>query len=269
MFSTFRNTTVSLGAAALALAVRFAAPAQAAYVVTLLEVQAGGGITNVVATGSGAIDLTDLSFLTTTSVDAFMNPSIAAIDTGLASSLDGYHGISGPTSFGSGNQTNATSGSGDIVGLFNGIVGGSAAANLIVPSGYVSGATLSDTATYDNATFSSLGVIPGTYTWHWGTGPDADSFTLQIGPLATTPEPASLPMLAIGLVGLSMVLRIRRAAQNRPAERAGDPSYTNPAIGSPSQLPLLATTRARVKELRSKSEPSRLMSMSVRCIPSA
>ena len=58
MFSTFRTTAI--GAAALALA-QFATPAQAAYVVSLQEVPAGGSITNVVATGSGSIDLTDLS----------------------------------------------------------------------------------------------------------------------------------------------------------------------------------------------------------------
>jgi hypothetical protein len=115
-----------------------------------------------------------------------------------------------PTSFGSGNQTNATSGSGDIVGLFNGIAGGSAAANLIVPSGYVSGATLSDTATYDNATFASLGATPGTYKWTWGTGEDADSFTLDIKAAKAVPEPASLTVLALGLAGLGMATRTRR-----------------------------------------------------------
>ena len=63
---------------------------------------------------------------------------------------------------------------------------------------------------YLGQSFASLGAIPGTYTWTWGTGADADSFTLQIGP-AAAPEPASLTLLALGLAGLGMVLRTRRA----------------------------------------------------------
>jgi hypothetical protein len=74
----------------------------------------------------------------------------------------------------------------------------------------VSGHSLSDTMAFPVQTFASLGVTPGTYTWTWGTGANADSLTLQIGP-ATIPEPASLTLLAMGLAGLGMVLRTRRA----------------------------------------------------------
>jgi hypothetical protein len=119
MFSTFRTTAI--GAAALALA-QFASPAQAAYVVTLLEVPAGGGITNVVATGSGSIDLTGLSFQASGStLAATIFPSIGVIITGPAASesLDSYTGFTGPKGFGGFNVTDANSGSGDIVGLNN------------------------------------------------------------------------------------------------------------------------------------------------------
>src|SRR5215471_4892730 len=50
----------------------------------------------------------------------------------------------------------------------------------------------------------------GTYVWTWGTGEDADSFTLDIKAAKTVPEPASLTVLALGLAGLRMALRTRR-----------------------------------------------------------
>ena len=53
-----------------------------------------------------------------------------------------------------------------------------------MPQGYVSGAALSDSMTFNNATFASLGVIPGTYVWTWGTGLPNQNFTLVIGGVA-------------------------------------------------------------------------------------
>jgi hypothetical protein len=65
--------------------------------------------------------------------------------------------------------------SGDFVGITQSMGG-----LLFVPQGYASGAALSDSMTFNNATFASLGVTPGTYVWTWGTGAD-QRFTLQIG----------------------------------------------------------------------------------------
>jgi hypothetical protein len=65
----------------------------------------------------------------------------------------------------------------------------------------MSGDPLSDTSTYDNATFASLGATPGTYTWTWGSGAHADSFTLQIG-AAAVPEPSTWAMMLLGFAGL-------------------------------------------------------------------
>jgi hypothetical protein len=59
----------------------------------------------------------------------------------------------------------------------------------------MSGSPLSDTSTYDNATFASLGVTPGTYEWTWGAGVN-QNFTLN----AAVPVPG--PIAGAGLPGL-------------------------------------------------------------------
>ncbi len=137
-------------------------PARAAYIVTLE--QEG---TSVVATGSGTIDLTDLTFVVTGNVlGAQMDPNEGLVITGPASlgSISAYSGFTGPANFGSGSEILANSGTGDLVAV------SALQQLLLVPVGYVSGGALSDTATYDNKTFSNLGVTPGTYEWTWGSG---------------------------------------------------------------------------------------------------
>jgi hypothetical protein len=158
-------------------------PAQAGYIVTLQQV---GGI--VVATGSGPINLTGLTF----SQSFSLNPEIRASSGGLfafsilhtgptSSSVDSYIGATGPTSFGLGSLFNitrsASSGSGDMVG----IAAGSEGVVIYVPTGYVSGTALSDRATYSGTTLAQLRVKPGTYVWKWGTGAN-QNFTLQTLP---------------------------------------------------------------------------------------
>ena len=115
--------------------------------------------------------------------------------------------FTGPTSFGSGGAPiSATSDTGPLVGL-----GVNPSLFLSVPQGYLSG-NLSDSATYDGATFTSLGVTPGTYTWTWGSGDSASSFTIDA--VATTPLPATLPLFAGGLGALGLLgWRRKRKAQ--------------------------------------------------------
>jgi hypothetical protein len=186
-----------LGAAAATLLV-FSSSAQAGYIVTLQQVGP-----NVVATGSGAIDLAGLNFLGGFGGPAEINPSGAFIITGPASSVvgDGYFGIvAGPTSFGSGSFTAANSGSGDFVVFSFGMP----VSTLAVPSGYISGSALSDSSTYDNATFASLGVTPGTYVWTWGAGAN-QNFTLRI----VVPDGGST--IGLLLVALAALFFARRA----------------------------------------------------------
>ena len=173
-------------------------PARANYIVTLQQVGS-----NVVATGTGAIDLTGLSLQgTSPSSPPFINPHVADIFTGSDQPIDGYQTISGPTNFGSGNGAFANSSSGDSVGI-NG-----SAALLVVPAGYVSGTALSDSSTYNNATLSSLGVTPGTYVWSWGTGPD-QKFTLDVRAAAAPDSGSTFGLLFLSLIGLFGLNRLR------------------------------------------------------------
>ena len=172
-------------------------PAQA-YMVTLKQVGS-----DVVATGSGPINLTGLNFVISTVLSAQINSTVAAIGTGPAFPVAGdlYNGLSGPTSFGSGLTTVPSSGSGDTVGI------GGKVGRLVVPGGYVSGTALSDTSTYDNATFKSLGLTPGTYVWTWGTGLPNQNFTLVIG-RGTVPDAGStVSLLGFALLGLAALRR--------------------------------------------------------------
>src|SRR5262245_60314076 len=146
-------------------------PAQAGYTVTLQQVGA-----NVVATGSGAIDLTGLTFVGSAGSD---NPGIdgpsGLIGTGpFGAIVDTYQGFTGPTSFGIGPGVHSpNTASGDFVSMSgNG-------QQLFVQHNYVSGAALSDSMTFNNATLATLGVTPGTYVWTWGTRAN-QNYTLKI-----------------------------------------------------------------------------------------
>jgi len=170
-------------------------PAQA-YTVTLQQTGS-----NVVATGSGAINLTGLTLSFPSAFSgAVVFASVGQIETGPASALvDGYTGFAGPTSFGSGGLFFPNTGSGDFVGL-----DATGVPFIAVPQGYVSGAALSDSMTFNNATLASLGVTPGTYVWTWGDGAN-QRFTLRIG---TVPDGGStVSLLGCALLGLAAFRR--------------------------------------------------------------
>jgi len=180
-------------------------PASAAFIETIAQVG-----DNVVAIGSGTIDTSDLGTAQSVFLSATIYPSVGYVNIGPVS--DGfaqfYEGASGPTSIGStAHDEVPSSGAGNYVGINGGYT------QITVPVGYVSGAPLAATSTWDDATFASLGLDQGTYQYTFGSGADADSFTVEIGSTAI-PEPAALAVF--GTAAILLPLR-RRGRRGRPA----------------------------------------------------
>ncbi len=180
------------------------------YTVTIEEV----GL-NVVATGTGEFDVAGLGYVgTTAECDCINGPApYPYIDIGTPAKPGEYFvsfPANGPSSFGTDYYINATSGSGDPAGVGVGNFSGTIDW-LLLPPAYQSGTVLSGNASFDNATIASLGLIPGTYVWSWGSEAD-QTFNLDI--LAPTPIPATLPLFAggLGILGLFGAWKRRRAA---------------------------------------------------------
>jgi len=183
----------------------FSAVARAGFIV---NVEQSGA--NVVANGSGTINMAALTSGTTAyeGVQAGVQGSIGFFVLNLTSpDPNRYAGVTGPTSFGPGGFfVSASTSSGPAVAIFGSQQGIGA---LAVDDAYVSGSSISDSATWDNTTISGLGLTPGNYTWTWGSGSTADFFELQI---ATVPEPSSFILLGVvGVVGF-IAYRWRRRA---------------------------------------------------------
>jgi hypothetical protein len=180
-------------------------PAVAGYVVTLKQVGS-----DVVASGSGPVDLSGLMSLGTFAAgSAEINPSFALIVNGEAGTSASYTGFTGPATFGSGGESFPNNTSGDFVAIDPDF------GDIDLPSGYVSDSPLSDTSTYDNQTFASLGVTPGTYVWKWGRGKD-QNFTLVVP--ASVPEPSTVLLLVLGAAFAGIPLaRARSNPQGGPS----------------------------------------------------
>jgi len=173
-----------------------AATAQAGFVLSIQQVGP-----NVIASGNGALDTTGLLSVGTMANSPLVDPGHAEILNGPAGTVGVFHGVTGPTSFGSSPLTLASSGQGEFAGIFG------FDDVLFVPLGYLSHTPLSNSSGYVNKTLAGLGLTLGTYEWTWGTGVD-QNFTVQIGPVST-PEPASVALFTIGLAGLALARRRR------------------------------------------------------------
>jgi hypothetical protein len=181
-------TWVALAAAWL-LGMGITPSAEAAYIATIQQVGS-----DVVATGSGSINLAGLFFSTNLSFEGYLDPSdgllLLAGPSANFTIYDLTGPYSGPANFGSGSITFSSSGGGNIVGF-------AGPRTLAVPNGYVSNTPLgTSTATWDNATFASLGLKSGTYVWSIASG---DTLTVQVGSI---PEPPSLALFGASLATL-------------------------------------------------------------------
>lgn len=146
-----------------------------------ISIQEVGG--NVVWTSTGTLNVAGLTFTGNIGVGIGFDATNALFGSGGANTADGYSGaITKPVGgFGTGGA-GALSGTGVYLGVSN------IPATLYVPAGYTSGGAISNTTTYTGS-FTSLGLTPGTYTYSWGSGGNADSIVLSIGAPAVSPTP--------------------------------------------------------------------------------
>lgn len=203
---------VSLTGLSLCAMLAMAPAAQASFVVNFIETGP-----NVVATGSGSINTTALTAfgISATSAVIFDSPSTEITGPITAEAMPYWVGFTGPTgshAFTTGfGFAVANPGSGAHVGIEMSPVPGLIPDGIVLSPNYVSGAPLTSSATWATATFASLGLIPGSYTWSWGSGADADHYTLNIGAVPM-PEPSSLVLLLGSLLALLLAVGPRRRA---------------------------------------------------------
>jgi hypothetical protein len=184
-----RNITVRLAVAAtLGIGAIYAPVARAAFILKIEEVGP-----DVVATGSGSIDLAGLSRPDGAGDAPYLLSGEAVVYTGGGGFVE-YGGATGPGNFGDGGNFPNSSGSGDFVGIAG------ASGEVVVPSVYNSGDPLSSSAIWHNQSFASMGINTGTYVWTWGAGDQADSFTVEIA----APEPSTWAMMLVGFGGLGI-----------------------------------------------------------------
>jgi len=135
---------------------------------------------------SGSLNINDLTLV---------NPSAGPFGFGglgvsTATFLMGTNGINAaqysgftttPPNFGPGGEGGSqTSVSGNIFGVIK--QGPTVPYTLLVPVGYTTGTAISSSQTFNGQSFVSFGLTPGTYTYTWGSGANADSINVVVGP---------------------------------------------------------------------------------------
>lgn len=199
-----KSIGVALCAATAAFAITsiFAAPASAAYVIKFEQVGS-----NVVATGSGSINVSGMTYTGNTFFNtpfaSYVAPYAAQTFIGTGK-VDKYAGVSGASTWGAGPFTPAWGGQ-----TGAGVSLRMQDQSIWVPLGYVSGTDLGiSTATYTNTDFATLGLTSGTYVYTFGQGATADTFTIEIP--GAVPEPSTWAMMLIGFGAIGASMRRRK-----------------------------------------------------------
>jgi hypothetical protein len=173
---------------------------------------------NVVATGSGVIDLSGLTLAGggpwPFAGELFPSLGVAVVGLGGAGvNIDTYSGASGPANLGPGlNSVLGSIASGDVFGIDGNGLGSPA---IFVPAGYNGTTFLSGSATFDNTTLALIGLTPGTYTYTWSPaaapGAIVQDGSLTINVTGVVPGPSTWAMMLLGFAGLGFLVYGKRA----------------------------------------------------------
>jgi hypothetical protein len=154
--------------------------------VTINVVESGG---DVIGTSSGSINLAALSGPLSTLHDSgvvigtAVEAGASIIIVGPSFTADLWSGVVPPAIFSTGDWIADSFDGGSV---YVGAAMTTSRNGIYVPPGYVSGTPVDGTSTWSGHTFATLGLIPGTYVFTWGSDVTADSLTINISNVDST-----------------------------------------------------------------------------------